>query len=239
MILWIAATLIAFFVKGLCGFADGLLFGTMMSFANNNVIITPVQTLMSLPSNVILAWKNRKEIRLSFCLPVIAVMLAGDTMGALLLKNMDTHVLKILLGLIVAGLGVEMLLRERNPKKVKSSPVLMAAIGIASGIISGLFSVGTLLTAYFSRVTDDTGSFKGNICLVFASEVFYRILIYLFTGMLTTQVLFRALTLFPFMIAALLLGMKSGSVLSEKTVRRIVIIVLIISGIALTLSNIR
>lgn len=39
MIWWIVAALCAFFVKGLCGFANTLVFTTILSFGNSNVNI--------------------------------------------------------------------------------------------------------------------------------------------------------------------------------------------------------
>ena len=46
MIWWIAATICAFFVKGLCGFANTLVFTTVMSFGMSNRNISPVELLL-------------------------------------------------------------------------------------------------------------------------------------------------------------------------------------------------
>ena len=45
MVWWIAATLVAFFIKGLCGFANTLIFTTILSFGSSNLSITPVELL--------------------------------------------------------------------------------------------------------------------------------------------------------------------------------------------------
>ena len=55
MIWWIAATLCAFYVKGLCGFANTLVFTTVMSFGVSNRNISPVELLLGYPSNAIIA----------------------------------------------------------------------------------------------------------------------------------------------------------------------------------------
>lgn len=57
-------------------------------------------------------------------------------------------------------------------------------------------------------------------------------------GIITLGVLSKAILLIPFMLLGLFLGMKSGSVLDEKVVKKIVVIVLILSGIALIINNI-
>ena len=43
-------------------------------------------------------------------------------------------------------------------------------LGILSGFLCGLYGIGALLGAYVSRVTDDSSSFKANICVVFFVE---------------------------------------------------------------------
>ena len=52
------------------------------------------------------------------------------------------------------------------------------------------------------------------------------------------SVLKQVVILIPFMLAAVFLGMKSSSVLNEKIIKKIVIILLILSGIVLIINNI-
>ncbi len=48
----------------------------------------------------------------------------------------------------------------------------------------------------------------------------------------------QALIMVPFMLAGLWLGMKSSSFLNEKTVKKCVIVLLVISGALLIIQNI-
>ena len=52
------------------------------------------------------------------------------------------------------------------------------------------------------------------------------------------SVLKQVVILIPFMLAAVFLGMKSSSVLNEKIIKKIVIVLLILSGIVLIINNI-
>lgn len=56
MFWWIVATICAFFIKGLCGFANTLVFTTILSFENSNVNISPVELILGYPTNIILVW---------------------------------------------------------------------------------------------------------------------------------------------------------------------------------------
>lgn len=237
MIWWIIATICAFFVKGLCGFANTLVFTTILSFGNNNINISPVELLLGYPTNVILAWKERKSIKWSICLPLAAMVIIGSIPGVLFLKNVDTGMIKILFGMVIVVIALEMLLRELRPGKGKQSKVVLTIIGLLSGVLCGLYGIGALLGAYVNRVTDDSRAFKANICVVFFVENTFRIILYSIWGIITLDILRQALILLPFVLIGLVLGMLSSKVLDEKIVKKIVIIMLMVSGVALIINS--
>ena len=238
MVWWIIATLCAFFVKGLCGFANTLVFTTILSFGNNNVNISPVELILGYPTNLILAWKERRSIKWSVCLPLAALVILGSLPGVFLLKNVDTSVIKVIFGAIIIFIGIEMLLREFQIGKVKESKLLLAIIGVLSGILCGLYGVGALLGAYISRVTKGSNEFKANICVVFFAENTFRIVLYALWGIITFDIVKQAIILIPLMLVGLFLGMLSGKFLDEKIVKRLVIVMLVVSGFALIWNNI-
>ena len=237
MIFWIIATLLAFYVKGLCGFANTLVFTSILTFGTANINISPVELILGYPTNLIISIKERKAITPRIVIPLAIMVIIGSLGGALFLKNADTTLIKIIFGVLVILVGIEMLLRELSQKKAKNSRVLLTIIGILSGFLCGLYGVGALLGAYIGRTTDDIKAFKANICTVFIIENTFRIILYLFYGIITMESLKRALILSPFMLIGLGAGMLSAGKISEKIVKRIVIILLIVSGIALILAN--
>ena len=233
MIWWILATLCAFYVKGLCGFANTLVFTSILSFTNSNRNISPVELFLGLPTNAILAFKERKNIQWRLCLPLAALVILGNIPGILFLKNADTTLVKQIFGIIIILIGIEMLFREFRPKKMEPSKILLILIGLLSGILCGLYGIGALLGAYISRVTDDISSFKANICIVFLIENSFRIVSYLLSGIITLETIKQALWLFPVMLLSLALGIYSGRFLNEKKIKVLVIILLIFSGLLL------
>ena len=237
MIFWIIATLLAFYVKGLCGFANTLVFTSVLTFGTANINISPVELILGYPTNLIISIKERKAITPRIVIPLAIMVIIGSLGGALFLKNADTTLIKIIFGVLVILVGIEMLLRELSQKRAKNSRVLLTIIGIMSGFLCGLYGVGALLGAYIGRTTDDLKSFKANICTVFIIENTFRIILYLFYEIITIESLKRALILSPFMLIGLVAGMFSAGKISEKIVKRIVIILLIVSGLALILTN--
>lgn len=238
MVLWIIATLAAFFVKGLCGFANTLVFTSILGFGENNVAISPVELMLGYPSNLILTWKNRKSLKKEVFIPLAVLVLLGSIPGALLLKNVDVKSIKIVFGVVVILLALEMFLREKSTKKYKESRLVLAIIGIVSGVLCGLFGVGALLAAYIGRTTDNSKEFKGNISAVFIVDNTFRIILYSVLGVITFDGLKQALILLPVALIGLFLGIKSASILDEKIAKHLVIVLLIISGIILISKNI-
>lgn len=238
MIYWIIATLCAFFVKGLSGFANTLVFTSILSFGTANINISPVELILGYPTNLIISWKERKHIDPKVCIPLSVMVIAGSIAGVIFLKKADIRLVKIIFGILVIIVGIEMLLRELSKKEARKSKVLLTIIGVLSGFLCGLYGVGALLGAYIGRTTHDAKAFRANICTVFIVENTFRIILYSIYGIITIASLKKALILSPFMLAGLFAGMYCADKINEKTVKKIVIILLIISGVSLILLNI-
>ncbi len=237
-LLIIAAVICAYLVKGMCGFANTIVFTSILSFQNDNVNITPVDLLIGIPSNILLAIRERASVKLRIWLPLAILVLIGCVPGIFLLKFGDAVFLKILLGIAITGIGMEMLLREFQTKKRKPSQALLLIIGVVSGFISGLFGIGALLAAYMGQTTDTTDSFRGNLCMVLLTDNLFRFALYLATGIITPNVVRNAAILFPFMLIGLGAGMLLSKVMDEKIMKIVVIVMLIISGLSLIAANV-
>ncbi|MCI5661667.1 MAG: sulfite exporter TauE/SafE family protein [Clostridia bacterium] len=237
MALWIVATLVAYFVKGICGFANSLIFDTILSFGVNNVNISPIDLLVNYPSNIVMIVKNRKSLDWKIYLPLIVLVLAGSLPGALLLKNIDAGKIKLVFGFVVVLLGAEMFLRQYSHKKLKSSKIALALVGVIAGALCGLLGIGALLAAYVGRVTDDHRAFKANMNAVFFAENTFRVVLYSILGLITIETLKRVALLLPVSLIALAVGMRLSSKIDESASKKIISILLMLSGISLILAN--
>lgn len=238
MAIWIIAGLLSGFIKGLCGVGDAPLFSSIMSFSQNNIDISPVSLLPSIFNNFYIALRNRKALRTRIWLPMALLLIAGTIPGTLLLKNADTRVLKLVFGVFIMIIGVLMLYNELSQRKIKPSKLLLLTVGILAGVSSGLFGVGVLLVVYVSMTTEEMSSFKGNICAIFFAENVVRVVMYLFLGIFTASVLKNAAVVAPFMWLGLFLGQRASSFLDERKARILLMSVLILSGLAITITNI-
>ena len=237
MILWFIAAFTAYFIKGLCGFANTLIFTTILSFGAANANISPVDLLLGYPANLILTWKNHRSLDPKVFLPLTILVLAGSIPGALLLRNVDARPIKLVFGVVVISLGIEMLSREFSKKRARSSKWVLAIIGVTAGMLCGLFGVGALLAAYISRVTENDESFKANISAVFIVDNTFRIILYKVLGLLTLDTLRSVILLIPFALLGLFTGIKCCGYMNDKKVRKFTTVLLILSGISLVLKN--
>ncbi|WP_034444167.1 sulfite exporter TauE/SafE family protein [Butyrivibrio sp. AE2032] len=237
MVIWIIATFVAFFVKGLCGFANTLVFTSILGFGVNNVNISPVELVLGFPSNIIMTWKNRKGLNPRIYLPLIVVLLIGSIPGAILLKNVDARLIKVLFGAVVVLVGIEMMFREYGKELVRDSKPVMALVGIVGGLMCGLFGVGVLMAACVSRLTKTSSEFKANLSLIFIVDNLVRMVTYTLFGIITFESLKLSIFLMPIMLLGVFTGIKSASLLDEGKVKKLVIVLLIISGIALMIKN--
>lgn len=232
-------TALAYFVKGITGFGNTLVMSPLFSFFTTNKLITPVDLLLGLPANAVMAYRERRHINLKIVLPLTLMLIAGIIPGVFFLKAGNDRVLKAILGLAVVATGAEMLLRKpAGEGKHKASPAFLTAIGVISGVLCGMYGIGAMLVAYISRTTDSMGAFRANLCFVFLMENLCRLAIYSFSGIMTGEALWLSLLLLPAAALGLFIGMKVNPRLKPEAVKKAVIALMAISGTALFITNI-
>ena len=239
MLIWHAVVFAAYFVKGLAGFGNSLIHTGVMAFFLDNAVITPVDLVLTSPANVALTMKHRAYLNKRLWIPAALVTVAALAPGALLLKNLDSRLIKLLFGALVILLGLDMLCpaKQSAESKSKGQRALTWGMVVLSGVISGMFGVGALLAAAMGRMTGDSRSLKANLSAAFVADNVGRIIIYILTGLLTLPRFLQALQLFPAMGAGLFLGILCAGKLSEKAARLCVVAVLVASGVMLIINN--
>lgn len=238
MPLWMLAVLVGYFIKGVAGIGNTLVVTSAMSYTRTNAEITPVELLLCVPTNLAVTWVYRRHINWKLAIAPMCMVLAGDVLGVLLLKNVDVTAMKAVFGVVLILLSAEQLWRELRGKPGKAAhPALMLALGVSAGVLCGMFGVGALLAAYLSRVTTDDQTYKGTMSIIFTVENAFRVIAYSVTGLLTTASLINAAMLLPFMGLGLFLGIRLSSRMNARTMRIIIGVMLLISGVPLVLAG--
>lgn len=251
MILWIIAAFSGYFVKGVCGFANTLVLTGILSFGADNVNITPVDLVLSYGANAAMAYKERAHIRWRVALPLAALVLAGCLPGAFILKTGNSGIIKMAAGAAIILAAVVMLVRNLKAGKENNNQTdgskaddsfagkfITLLIAVVSGILSGLYGIGALMSVCVSRATDNSHEFKANMSLIFFAEGTFRMILYICIGIMSRQLFLRGLMLLPVSLAGLFCGMKLSNHIDEEKAKYVVIFFLIVSGIVLILNNI-
>ncbi|WP_160676248.1 sulfite exporter TauE/SafE family protein [Clostridium sp. C8-1-8] len=233
------STLIAYFTKSITGFGNTLVMGSLFSFLVSNRVTTPVDLILSIPTNGYIVWRERKNISLKVVVPLSIMLLAGIIPGTFLLRVGSDWILKSLLGVVVVGMAIEMWTRKPSEAlRKKNNPIFLVIIGVLSGILAGVYGIGALLVAYISRTTDNRSEFRANICCVFLVDNIFRFFLYLYTGILNKSVIWTAVFLAPAVVIGMYVGFRVDSKLNEATVKKSVIFLLIVSGLVLLIKSI-
>ncbi len=229
------AVLLAYTVKGITGFANTLVFSTVMSFFANNLSITPIEIILGTGPNIFIALRERKGFKWRVVVPLSVLMMLGCVPGALFLKSGDPALIKTFFGIGITLVAVQTLVMERL--RLKPSKPLLVFIGLVSGVMCGMYGIGALLVAYVSRTTDTPAEFRANVCFVFILVDVFRAALYFATEIFTTDVLQSVLKLAPFMLLGLLIGTKLAGVLPAPFVRKVIMGLLALSGILLVATS--
>lgn len=224
----------AYVIKGLAGFGDPLVYTPLLSGMFPNAIITPGIMPTSLLLNMRIVWRNRAHFSGKVVFPICFFLLLGIIPGIALLRYGSPQMLKLLLGLVIIGIGIEMLTRKENAK-AKPNPAVRGIVSFFSGVTAGLFGVNLFFLAYMERVSCNREEFRSNTCFVFAVENALRGVIYWWSGMFVRESLMLTVISLP----AALLGMKLGGIIDrrvgDRLSRKFIIYVFIAGGISTTI----
>lgn len=89
-----------------------------------------------------------------------------------------------------------------------------------------------------SRTAKDPGEYRANLGFVFVAENVFRLVLYTVTGLITLPVLVEAVKLLPCMVAGFLGGSALSRRMDPERLSRVIMAMLMLSGLALILQNI-
>lgn len=230
---------IAFFIKGITGFGNTLVMAPLFSFMVPNKFTTPVDLLISIPTNAYLVWKNRRSINYKTVAPLSIMLLVGVVPGIMLLKSGNDLVLKSVLGVVIVALGIEMLYRKPAQQvAVKGNKAFLAMVGLISGVLAGMYGISAFLVAYISRTSTDRSQFRANLCSLFLVDNIFRLFWYSAAGILTIDILRFTIFIAPAVVLGMYFGTKVDTGLKEETVRKATIYLLLVSGAVLLIRSV-
>lgn len=235
--LFFTITLLAYFIKALTGFGNTLVMNSFLSIFKENRLVTPVDLLLSLPTNAYLAWKNRRHINSKIVIPLYVAVILGNIPGTLLLGTGSDRLLKVILGVVLILLALEMQFQKSKASNQKWRPELFWIIGIISGVLMGLFGIGALLAAAIDRFAGNRSEYRGNLCFVFIFDNIFRCLSYWWQSILNWQIIKLSLALLPAALLGMGLSSRMDLHLRDDHIRKGIQALMAVSGVFLIINH--
>lgn len=221
---------ISFIVKGLVGFGDPLISNPLLAMRLDNKDIAPGLLPVSLLLNAGIVIKNRKAFSFKKVAPIAFWVLLGIIPGTMLLKFSVPWILKVILGILIIGLGIEMLTRKDG--NMKPNIIMQSFMSFLSGVTAGLFGINLLFLIYLERTSKGREEFRASVCFVFFLENAFRTCVYFYNGIFTLLTVQITALAIPAALIGMWVGGQIDKHIDDTRIRKIIVYVFILGGLS-------
>ena len=231
--LFLLATFAGAFVAGLSGFAFGLVAASLWLH-----VLTPVQSASLIIGFGLLVqgysvWKLRATLEWRRLWPFVAGAAFGVPAGVSLLTWSDPHRVRIGIGAILVTYSLYALLRP-SPKLAATSPATETVVGFANGVIGGLTGLAGIVVTIWCNLRGLPKDVQRATFQPVAVVVFAMAALWLGSkGSVTLETIKLFALGLPFLFAGTWLGLKLFARIDEAVFRKIVLALVLVSGVAL------
>ncbi|WP_127997305.1 sulfite exporter TauE/SafE family protein [Piscinibacter defluvii] len=229
---------VAGFVQGLSGFAFGLVAMSIWAWSVEPRLAASLAVFGALTGQVIAAVTVRRGFDWGRLTPFLAGGLVGVPIGLWLLPRLDVPLFKAFLGTLLVVWCPAMLAAARLPRVTAGGRVGDVLAGTAGGVMGGVGgfagAVPTLWCLLRGFERDTARAVVQNFNLAMLSVAFIG---YLASGFVTLAMAPLLGLVAVAVLVPVLLGARVYIGLSEQAFRRIVLVLLTLSGIALLVSS--
>jgi uncharacterized membrane protein YfcA len=233
-----AGAIVAGFVQGLSGFAFGLVSMSFWAWTIDPRLAAVMAVFGSLTGQILAAVSIRRSLRLKFLLPFVAGGLVGIPMGVLVLPYLDPPLFKLGLGLLLLIWCPAMLLASEMPRITRGGHVVDGVVGMIGGAMGGIGGFTGPIPTLWCMLRGFEKDLQRTIIQNFnLSMLTVTMVLYISTGVVTSDMLPMFAVVAPAMLIPPLLGTRLYIGIKEATFRKLVLGLLTASGIALLASS--
>ncbi|HEY7579217.1 MAG TPA: sulfite exporter TauE/SafE family protein [Acetobacteraceae bacterium] len=232
-------TLVAGFVQGLSGFAFGLVAMTVWAWVVSPQTAGPLVVFGSLVGQLLSLGTVRRGFAGRRVWPFVLGGCIGTPIGVAMLRYIDQTVFKMAVGLILVAYCPLMLCMRAVPRVTGGGRLADGSVGVVGGFMGGLGGLNgpapTLWCALrgWSRHEQRAVFQTFSLCMQALTLAIYGA-----SGLITRQTLSLFALVAPAMILPTLLGLRLYARFSETGFRRVVLILLSLSGIVLLMASV-
>ena len=239
LLLVVAGALAAGFVTGLAGFGVGLISLGFWLHVMEPVVAGPLVAICSVAGQIRSIVHVRHDISVRRVLPFIIGGVIGIPLGVFLLSYIDGPDLKVGLGAFLIAYGLFGLVVKLGAVCARAGPVGDGAVGFGGGVFGGIAGLSGPpviiwcgLRGWTKDVQRATWQPYNFIILMLVVAA------YAFKGLLTREVGVLTLVSVPALMVGVQLGLVAYRRIDERGFRKVVLILLLASGIWLVANNV-
>lgn len=228
--------LTAGFTQGVTGFGSALVAMPFLLLFMDAQAAVPLCVLNGLVITFYLSIQLRNNVDWKKILPLLLGSMPGIYVGTSMLKNVDSEIIKALLGIMIISYSLYNLVLKPGPKSI--SKVWAYGAGFLTGVIGSAFSAGGPPTIIYATLT---GWSKHDIKATLSGFFFILGIFIASTHVATGLTTMSVLKDFSLSSLATLFGVWAGSVfygkIKKDTYMKIVLILLIAMGIMMVVTS--
>ncbi len=225
------------FVQGLSGFAFGLVAMSFWTWKIDPQLAVSMVVFGALTGQIVAAVKFRRNFELRLLFPFIIGGLLGIPLGIKILPHLDINIFKIIFGLLLVIWCPIMLVSGKLPRLNKGGLLANGVIGFIGGVIGGMSGFSGIIPTLWCTIKGFDKNVQRAIIQNFNLIILaVTMIIYINTGIVTKSMIptFGIITLA--MIIPTLVGARLYIGITETIFRKVVLILLSASGVALLCS---
>jgi uncharacterized membrane protein YfcA len=236
--IFLLGTFAAAFITGLAGFAFGMVAAGIWLFA-----LTPMQTTTLIVAYALLVqgystWRLRRAIIPSRLLPFVIGSAIGIPAGIAILELASAVHLKTGVGILLIAFSLYNLLRPKMPDLKNVGRAGDAGIGFLNGLLGGATGLGGILPTLWCVLRGWPRDEHRAVSQPTAVATFALTLMAIGgLGLVTPETTRLFLIGLPALVAGTLLGWSLYGKLDEGAFRKIVLVLLLVSGLAIVVTG--
>lgn len=232
VVLFAAAVLFcAYTVRGIAGFGSGLIAIPLLALSFPLTLVVPLVVLLDFVGSAGQGVRNRALVSWQDLLPLLPFTVLGVLAALYLMDTLDAVVLRRSLGVFVLVYALYQLSPLPAVRTTRLSAVPYGALG---GLVGTLFGTGgPFYVIYLSMRGLDKGALRASFATWFVIDGALRLGGYAAFGFLSADTLLKAAMALPIAVLGLMLGGRIHTNVSQQSFRRVISILLLVSGCGL------
>ena len=237
--LWLAAPLViivAYTVFGLSGFGSTVISVPILAHWLPISFLVPLMVLLDMSSAGFIGGRDRAHVSAAELKRIIPFMFVGFVVGTTALVKVPDEYLRPALAIFTMAIGLNSILNPQLRSRI--SPWWCLPTGVIGGAMATVFGAGgPIYSTYLSGRLQDKTETRATISALISISAFTRAIVYAVAGLLLhTAIFVGGLMLAPFVFIGLKLGNRIHTGLTQEQLRRVVGVIVLVTG-ALLLSR--